>query len=49
MTEILNGVVAQLARAPHWQCGGREFESHLLHQSSKNPIKVGFFFALASR
>lgn len=25
------GAVAQLARASHWQCEGREFESLLLH------------------
>ena len=25
------GEVAQLARASHWQCEGREFESLLLH------------------
>ena len=27
------GAVAQLARASHWQCEGREFESLLLHQN----------------
>ena len=26
-----HGVLAQLARAPHWQCGGQEFESPILH------------------
>ena len=25
------GAIAQLARASHWQCEGREFESLLLH------------------
>ncbi len=30
------GAVAQLARASHWQCEGREFESLLLHQTSKS-------------
>ncbi len=25
------GVLAQLARAPRWQRGGHEFESHILH------------------
>ena len=32
---ILNfGAVAQLARASHWQCEGRGFESLFLHQTS---------------
>ena len=31
-----HGAVAQLARASHWQCEGREFESLLLHQTSKS-------------
>ena len=26
-----HGVLAQLARAPHWQCGGQEFKSPILH------------------
>ena len=26
-----HGAIAQLARASHWQCEGREFESLLLH------------------
>ena len=28
-----HGAIAQLARASHWQCEGREFESLLLHQN----------------
>jgi hypothetical protein len=28
------GGLAQLARVPDWQSGGREFESHILHQKS---------------
>lgn len=31
------GAVAQLARAPHWQCGGRGFESPQLHSPSAPP------------
>jgi hypothetical protein len=26
------GGLAQLARAPHWQCGGQRFDSAILHQ-----------------
>ena len=35
------GAVAQLARASHWQCEGREFESLLLHhlQILKSSVK----------
>ena len=35
------GAVAQLARASHWQCEGREFESLLLHhqKSLKSSVK----------
>ena len=32
-THKKHGAVAQLARASHWQCEGREFESLLLHQN----------------
>ena len=44
------GAVAQLARASHWQCEGREFESLLLHQASqRQPKKFGcLFYARAS-
>ena len=37
----MNGAVAQLARASHWQCEGREFESLLLHhlQILKSSVK----------
>ena len=43
------GAVAQLARASHWQCEGREFESLLLHQyfpvAKDLPIKsMAIFF-----
>ena len=40
---IINGVVAQLARASHWQCEGREFESHRLHQIFQACRKTSFF------
>ena len=40
---IMKGVVAQLARASHWQCEGREFESHRLHQKLQACRKTGFF------
>ena len=29
------GAVAQLARAPHWQCGGQGFESPQLHSNTE--------------
>lgn len=35
------GAVAQLARARHWQCRGRGFESLQLHSSQSSPIAVG--------
>ena len=35
------GAVAQLARAPHWQCGGRGFESPQLHSTPTKPLAVG--------
>ena len=36
-----HGAIAQLARASHWQCEGREFESLLLHhlQILKSSVK----------
>jgi hypothetical protein len=38
------GGLAQMARAPHLQCGGRRFESVTLHQrSSKGPFGPGSF------
>ena len=27
----VHGALAQLASAPHWQCGGHQFESDMLH------------------
>ena len=40
------GVLAQLARAPRWQRGGHEFESHILHQHlSAHPLRVRFLFS----
>ncbi len=45
-----NGEVAQLARASHWQCEGRGFESLFLHQTSTSrQFTDGFFYVLASR
>ena len=45
-----HGAIAQLARASHWQCEGREFESLLLHQASqRQPNFFGcLFYARAS-
>ena len=39
------GAVAQLARASHWQCEGREFESLLLHHDISATRLSGFFVA----
>ena len=37
-TNILDGAVAQLARAPALQAGGQEFDSPHLHQHIENYI-----------
>ena len=37
------GAVAQLARASHWQCEGREFESLLLHHDFPSSSLSCFF------
>ena len=42
---IKHGAVAQLARASHWQCEGREFESLLLHHVNSAAQSSGFFVA----
>ena len=31
LTLLCIGGLAQLARAPHWQCGGQRFDSAILH------------------
>ena len=41
-----HGAIAQLARASHWQCEGREFESLLLHHDFPSSSKSCFFCAL---
>ena len=33
-TTNINGVLAHLARARHWQCRGERFESAILHKES---------------
>ena len=38
-----HGAIAQLARASHWQCEGREFESLLLHHDISATQSSGFF------
>lgn len=35
---LLFGALAQLARAPHWQCGGHRFESDMLHHFFLSPF-----------
>ena len=39
------GAVAQLARASHWQCEGRGFESLFLHHGISATHSSGFFLA----
>ena len=41
-----HGAIAQLARASHWQCEGREFESLLLHHDFPSSSLSCFFCAL---
>lgn len=41
-----HGLVAQLARAPHSHCGGREFKSLPAHQTLLHPTSVGCFYLL---
>ena len=38
LNAILNGAVAQLARAPALQAGGQEFDSPQLHHLEVKPI-----------
>ena len=38
-----NGGIAQLARAPALQAGGRRFDSDYLHKSRQEAILDGFF------
>ncbi len=51
----LDGAVAQLGRASHWQCEGRGFESHQLHSSVTTTLgayeyrqKMGWYMERAS-
>ena len=36
--------ISAAGSASHWQCGGRGFESHMLHQSPKGVSLWGFFY-----
>ena len=36
--------ISAAGSASHWQCGGRGFESHMLHQSPKGVSLWGLFF-----
>ena len=42
------GGLAQLARAPHWQCGGQRFDSAILHLIM-NPIALAMGFFISKR
>ena len=41
-----HGVLAQLARAPHWQCGGQEFKSPILHHILSSNQDPDFFLPI---
>ena len=41
---IINGGLAQLARAPRWQRGGHRFESDILHNKTTRWSAGGFLF-----
>ena len=46
---IKHGVLAQLARAPHWQCGGQGFEFLILHHDFPSSSLSCFFCALKAQ
>ena len=46
-TNILDGAVAQLARAPALQAGGQEFDSPQLHHIDNSKTKVIFGLELS--
>ena len=39
--------IGAVGSAPHWQCGGQEFEPPMLHQTKK-PACAGFFYGSMS-
>ena len=45
MTLLFVGGIGAVGSAPHWQCGGQEFEPPMLHQTKKPalycPLKSG--------
>ena len=41
MTDNIYGVIAQLARAPALQAGGRGFDSHWLHSWELTAVYLG--------
>ena len=46
-TTNINGVLAHLARARHWQCRGERFESAILHKESDFRVpfsEIALFF-----
>ncbi len=43
MRVVKFGGIAQLARVPDWQSGGRRFESDYLHQSIEKPAYTAGF------
>ena len=48
MSNLSDGELAQLARAPALHAGGQEFESPILHQfDSLALIDKGFYFAIS--